>query len=69
MNISKHVPSVQHVEVVADQNVIVHDVALSGKKNAWYVLLVNEILVTVKKEKEYVNLTHLLVIVIEPPLV
>ena len=65
----EHVPSVQHVDVAADQNVNVHDVALSGKKNACYVLLVNEILVTVKKEKEYANLTHLLVITIEPPLV
>ena len=46
----EHVPSVQHVDVVADQNVNVHDVALSGKKNACYVVLVlNYRLVTVKK--------------------
>ena len=37
----EHVPSIQHVVVVVDQNFIVHDVALSGKKNACYVLLVN----------------------------
>ena len=36
----EHVPSVQHVDVVVDQNVNVHDVALSGKKNACYVVLV-----------------------------
>ena len=37
----------------ADQNVNVHDVALSGKKNACYVVLVlNYRLVTVKKKKK-----------------
>ena len=35
-----HVPSVQHIEVAVDQNVNVNDVALSGKKNACYVVLV-----------------------------
>ena len=34
----EHVPSVQHVEVSSDQNVNVHDVAFSGKKNACYVV-------------------------------
>jgi hypothetical protein len=49
----EHVPSVQHVDVAADQNVNVHDVALSGKKNACYVVLVlNYRLVTVKKKKK-----------------
>ena len=48
-----HVPSVQHVDAVADQNVNVHDVALSGKKNAFYVVLVlNYRLVIVKKKKK-----------------
>ena len=48
----EHVPSVQHVDVAVDQNVNVHDVALSGKKNACYVVLVlNYILVTIKKRK------------------
>lgn len=37
----EHVPSVQHVVVATDQNVNVHDVALSGKKNAYYVVLLN----------------------------
>lgn len=60
---------VQHVEVATNQNVIVHDLALLGKENECYVLLINEILVIVKKSKEYVNLTHLLVIVTKPPLV
>ena len=50
----EHVPSVQHVDVAADQNVNVHDVALSGKKNACYVLLVDEILVTVKEKRKRV---------------
>lgn len=46
----EHVPSVQHVDVVADQNVNVHDVALLGKKNACYVVLVlNYRLVSDKK--------------------
>ena len=43
--------------------------ALFGKKNACHVLLANEILVTVKKIKRVYNLTHLLVLAIEPPLV
>ena len=48
----EHVPSVQHVELAVDQNVNVHDVALSGKKNACYVVpVLNYILVTVKKRK------------------
>ena len=47
----KHVQSVQHVKVVADQNVIVHGAAFSCKKNVCYVLLVNEILVIEKKRK------------------
>ena len=48
----EHVLSVQHVEVAEDQNVNVHDVALSGKKNACYVVLVlNYKLVAVKKRK------------------
>ena len=48
----EHVPSVQHVDVAADQNVNVHDVALSGKKNACYVVLVlNYRHVTIKKRK------------------
>lgn len=61
LNISEHVEhhgewvehdqSVQHVAVVEDQEVIIHDVALLGKKNAWNVLLLNEILVIVKKRK------------------
>ena len=56
--------------MAADQNVNVHDVALSGKKNTCYVVLVlNYRLVMVKKEKEYANLTHLLVLATEPPLV
>ena len=47
-----HVPSVQHVDVAADQNVNVHDVALSGKKNACYVVLIlNYRLVIVRKRK------------------
>ena len=46
----EHGPCVHHVEVAAGQNVIVHDVALSSKKNACCVLLVNEILVTKKKK-------------------
>ena len=62
----EYVCSIQHVEVVADQNVIVHDVVLSSKKNACYVLLVNGILVTTTK-KEHANVIHLLVIAIEPP--
>ena len=37
----EHVPSVQHIKVAVDQNVIVHDVPLSSNKNACYVLLVN----------------------------
>ena len=49
----EHVPSVQHVDVAADQNVNVHDVALSGKKNACYVvLLLNYRLVTARKSKK-----------------
>ena len=61
LNISEHVEhhaegvehaSVQHVDMAADQNVNVHDVALSGNKNAFYVVLVlNYRLVTVKKRK------------------
>ena len=48
----EHVPSVQHVDVEADQNVNVHDVALLGKKNACYVVLVlNYKIVIVKKRK------------------
>ena len=48
-----HVPSVQHVDTVVDQNVNVHDVALLGKKNACYVVLVrNYKLVTVRKRKK-----------------
>ena len=48
----EHVPSVQHVDVAADQNVNVHDVALSGKKNACYVVLVlNYRLAIVEKRK------------------
>ena len=48
----EHVPSVQHVDVVGDQNVNVHDVPFSSKKNACYVVLVlNYILVRVKKRK------------------
>ena len=48
-----HVTSVQHVDVVADQNVNVHDVALLGKKNAFYVVFVlNYRLVTVRKRKK-----------------
>ena len=54
--------------MASDQNVIIHDVALSSNKNVCYVLLVNEVFVIVKK-KEHANLTHLLVIAIEPPLV
>ena len=47
-----HVPSVQHVDAVANQNVNVHDVAFSGKKNAFYVVLIlNYKLVTVRKRK------------------
>ena len=67
----EHVPSVQHVSVATDQNVNVHDVSLSGKKNACYVVLVlNYRLVIVnKKEKEYANLSCLLVLATEPPLV
>ena len=48
----EHVRSVQHVEVSVDQNFIVHDLALLGKKHECYVLLVNEILVIVKKKKK-----------------
>ena len=48
----EHVTSVQHVDVAEDQNVNAHDVALLGKKNACYVVLVlNYILVTIKKRK------------------
>ena len=48
----EHVPSVQHVDMVTNQNVNVHDVAFLGKKNACYVVLVlNYRLVTVKKRK------------------
>lgn len=36
------------------------------KKNAFHILLVNEILVTINKK--YVNLTHLLVIAVAPTL-
>ena len=49
----EHVPRVQHVGMAIDQNFNVHDVALSGKKNACYVVLVlNYRLVTVKKKKK-----------------
>ena len=66
----EHVPSVQHVDVAADQNVNAHDVEFLGKKNACYVVLVlNYKLVIVKREKKYANLSHLLVLEIEPPLV
>ena len=37
----EHVPSVQHVDIAADQNINVHDVELSGEKNACYVVLLN----------------------------
>ena len=47
----EHVRSVQHIEVATDQNFIVHNVALLSKKNACYVLLVNEILVAEKNKK------------------
>ena len=48
----KHVPIVQYVDMAVDQNINVHDVALSGKKNACYVVLVlNYRLVIVKKRK------------------
>ena len=48
----EHVPSVQHVDMAENQNVNVHDVAFSGKKNACYVVLVlNYRLVIVKKIK------------------
>ena len=46
----EHVPSVHHVEVAVDQNVIVHNV-VSGKKKLYYVLF-NEILVTVEERKK-----------------
>ena len=60
----EHVPSGQHDGVAANQNVNVHDVALSGKKNACYVVLIlNYRLVTVeKRKKEYANLSHLLLL-------
>ena len=58
----EHVPSVQHVDVAADQNVNVHDVAFSGKKNAFYVVLVlNYRLVTVRKRKrvcQFISFTY-----------
>ena len=70
LNILENVLSVQHVDMVVDKNVNVHDVALSGNKNACYfVLELNYMLVTFKKEKKNANLTHLLVLAIEPPLV
>ena len=48
----EHVPIFQHVDMVADQNVNVHDVALLGKKNAFYVVLVLSYrLVIVEKRK------------------
>ena len=48
----EHVPSVQYVDMVEYQNVNVHDVAFSGKKNACYVVLIlNYRLVTVRKRK------------------
>jgi hypothetical protein len=67
----EHVPSVQHVDVAADQNVNVHDVALSGKKNACYVVLVlnYSLELQLKKDKEYANLSHSLVLATDPPLV
>ena len=37
----EHVPSLQHADVAADQNVNVHDVELSSKKNACHVVLLN----------------------------
>ena len=62
--------SVQNVDMMVDQNVNVHDVAFLGKKNACYVVLVlNYILVIVKKENEYANLTHLLLTATKPPIV
>ena len=49
----ENVPSAQYVDVAVDQNVDVHDVALPGKKNACYVVLVlNYRLVIVKKRKK-----------------
>ena len=55
---------------MADQNVNVQDVTLSGKKNACYVVLaLNYRFLIVKKEKECANLTQLLVLATEPPLV
>ena len=52
----EHVPRVQHVDVVVDKNVNVHDVAFSGKKNACYVVLLNQILVTDEKRKRVCQL-------------
>ena len=65
-----HVPSVQHVDALANKNVYVHDVAFSSKKNAFYVVLIlNYRLVTVRKRKRVCQFIPLFVLATEPPLV